>query len=317
MGVRQWFRQFTFFSLPEQRGILVMVALIGILMAVMAGWKLLEQTGEASQEELDKQARIQAAYKLFCDSLHRPIQQPTRIPVQARQSEPLHPSPFDPNTADSARLCQMGLPAWMARNIVHYRSKGGRFRKKEDFRKIYGLTEEQYQTLAPYICIAPTKEEPVVQESLILRTPPSDSIYKYPVGTVVDLNRADTAELKKIPGIGSGIARMIAGYRKQLGGFYSVEQLQDIHLDSRRLQEWFHIDDRLIQRIDLNSCSVRRLSSHPYISFYQAKVIVEHRNRYGDIKSLKELSLYEEFSPQELERLSHYVCFGQASQQEE
>ena len=30
---------------------------------------------------------------------------------------------------------------------------------------------------------------------------------KYPEGTVIDLNRADTASLKRVPGIGSGLAR--------------------------------------------------------------------------------------------------------------
>ena len=46
---------------------------------------------------------------------------------------------------------------------------------------------------------------------------------------MLDLNRADTAELKKIPGIGSGIARLIVNYRQRLGGFYQIEQLQEIH----------------------------------------------------------------------------------------
>ena len=51
---------------------------------------------------------------------------------------------------------------------------------------------------------------------------------KYPEGTVIDLNQADTASLKRIPGIGSGLARMIVAYRNRLGGFYSVSQLQEI-----------------------------------------------------------------------------------------
>ena len=41
----------------------------------------------------------------------------------------------------------------MIKNILHYRYKQGKFRHPEDFRKIYGLTEEQYQTLRPYIQI--------------------------------------------------------------------------------------------------------------------------------------------------------------------
>ena len=41
----------------------------------------------------------------------------------------------------------------MTKNILHYRAKGGKFRKTEDFKKIYGMTEDQYSVLSPYIHI--------------------------------------------------------------------------------------------------------------------------------------------------------------------
>ena len=47
----------------------------------------------------------------------------------------------------------------MARNILRYRSKGGSSINAEDFRKIYGMTEKQYQTLLPYIHITPEDTE--------------------------------------------------------------------------------------------------------------------------------------------------------------
>ena len=56
---------------------------------------------------------------------------------------------------------------------------------------------------------------------------PQDTLFKYQPGTVINLNEADTTELKKVPGIGSAIARMIVNYRTQLGGFYKIEQLQE------------------------------------------------------------------------------------------
>ena len=46
--------------------------------------------------------------------------------------------------------------------------------------------------------------------------------------TIVDLNKADTSILKRIPGIGSTLARMIVVYRQRLGGFYDVSQLQEV-----------------------------------------------------------------------------------------
>lgn len=171
------------------------------------------------------------------------------------------------------------------------------------------MTEEQYQTLSPYIYF--TAEDTIRKATslLTLRQAGKDSIYKYPAGTILDLNRADTAELKKIPGIGSGIARLIVNYRQRLGGFYQIEQLQEIHLDYRPLQAWFTVTPSEIRRINLNRVGIERLRNHPYINFYQAKALVEYRKKKGALHSLKPFSLYEEFTESDLERLSPYVCF--------
>ena len=69
---------------------------------------------------------------------------------------------------------------------------------------------------------------------------------KYPVGTVVELNTADTTILKKVPGIGSTFARRIIKYRELLGGFFTVEQLREVYgLDEERynaMKSWFSAD---------------------------------------------------------------------------
>ena len=174
------------------------------------------------------------------------------------------------------------------------------------------MTEKQYQALLPYIHITPEDTEtrtvqlyssPASNDSAVtFRIAPE----KYPAGILVDLNRADTTELKKIPGIGSGIARLIIGYRQRLGGFYNITQLQEIHLDTTQLQS---IVTRAIHLINLNRSSIERLRHHPYINFYQAKAFVEYRKKKGDLHSLKPFALYEEFSDTDLEKISHYVCF--------
>ena len=210
--------------------------------------------------------------------------------------------PFNPNTADSATFRQLGLPAWMARNILRYRKKGGVFRRTEDFRKIYGLTEKQYNALRPYIRI-PATDSTDHNPSLFLAKQYKDSIQQ------ANLNRADTTELKKIPGIGSGIARLISGYRQQLGGFYSLSQLEEINLDYRQLNDWFRIDTTAIRRIPVNRVSVDRLRRHPYLNFYQAKALIEYRRKHGPLKSLKPFVLYEEFTQEDLERIGHYLSF--------
>ena len=77
----------------------------------------------------------------------------TSVVESATPSQTLHP--FDPNTADSVTLLSVGLRPWQVRNIMRYRARGGRYRQKEDFAQLYGLTLEQYRALEPYISIKP------------------------------------------------------------------------------------------------------------------------------------------------------------------
>ena len=133
--------------------------------------------------------------------------------------------------------------------------------------------------------------------------------FKYPEGTLVDVNSADTAELKKIPGIGSGIAGGIVRYRERLGGFYALSQLEEVKHVTPELLKWFKLDNDSIRKLEINKASLDKLCAHPYLTFYQAKVIVEHRRKKGQIKSLSQLALYEEFTEKDLERLSAYVSF--------
>ena len=120
---------------------------------------------------------------------------------------------------------------------------------------------------------------------------------------------ADTMELKKIPGIGSVIARNIVAYRQRLGGFYDLEQLLEVRFFTPELLEWFVLGDTPVNQLRINRESLDKLRAHPYLNFYQAKIIVEHRKKRGEIKSLSQLSLYEEFTEKDLKRLSAYFSF--------
>lgn len=307
---------FFYFTRGERRGILVLVT--GIILVFLFGYfySYRREQQPLSEEEMRQQAIAVAEYGDFIAAVQEKQKKRekdfSRYPL--KRAIPVSLFPFNPNTADSAAFHRLGFPEWMARNILHYRSKGGRFRKAEDFRKVYGLTEEQHRALMPYIRIAPedTVRRMRLHASLMSNdstAPPKTVLYKYPAGTVVDLNLADTTELKKIPGIGSGIARLITNYRQHLGGFYRIEQLQDIHLDYHQLRPWFYIDIRAIRPINVNRSGIEKLRNHPYINFYQAKAFVEYRKKKGKLHNLKPFALYEEFSETDLERISHYICF--------
>ena len=223
---------------------------------------------------------------------------------------PMSLTAFDPNMADSIELSRLGLPVYVVRNILKYRQKGGRFKTTESFSRIYGLEPDLFERLKPYIRIAePKVAEAKKVDTIAVRKVVEKKAFKYPEGTLVDVNGADTTELKKIPGIGSGIAKAIVSYRSRLGGFYALEQLAEIEYMTPTLMKWFKLEEPVVRSLKVNEAGLETLRSHPYLNFYQAKVIVEHRRKKGKLKSLSQLSLYEEFTEKDLERLSAYLKF--------
>ncbi|MDR0394542.1 MAG: helix-hairpin-helix domain-containing protein [Tannerella sp.] len=136
---------------------------------------------------------------------------------------------------------------------------------------------------------------------------------KFKEGTVVELNTADTAILKKVPGIGSAFARRIINYRNILGGYYSVMQLSEVYgIDEEKynaLASWFSVDPSLVSRLDVNNLSQDSLRRHPYINYGQAKIIVQLRRQKGKLAGWENLLLLNEFTESDKIRLQHYLSF--------
>jgi len=77
--------------------------------------------------------------------------------------------PFNPNTITPDSLQLLGFSKKQALTIIHYREKGGRFRRKEDFSKMYTVSREKYLELEPYIIIPKTEEEAPTAASVSFR----------------------------------------------------------------------------------------------------------------------------------------------------
>lgn len=61
--------------------------------------------------------------------------------------------------------------------------------------------------------------------------------------------------------------------------------------------------------MNLNTLPMSSLRRHPYISFYQAKAIVDYRRQHGRLQSLDDLRLCRDFTPEAIRRLEPYVEF--------
>ncbi|MGN1217639.1 MAG: ComEA family DNA-binding protein [Phocaeicola sp.] len=143
-------------------------------------------------------------------------------------------------------------------------------------------------------------------EKYSLRFPKQE---KYSAGIVIDANSADTSTLKKIPGIGRVISKNIVSYRNRLGGFYDVGQLLEVKYVDSTLLVWFQVKSDVFRRINVNKAGLDELRSHPYMDFHKAKAIVDFRRKRGRISGMSQISMFKEFSDEDISRLSHYFTF--------
>ena len=125
----------------------------------------------------------------------------------------------------------------------------------------------------------------------------------YPIkkDTILDLNSADTTELKYLRGIGSYVAKRIVQYREKLGGYASVEQLREIDVLCRYDKDSayaFKFDSVLphlvvntdsVHKMPVNRMSAGALSKHPYLRFDQAKAVYEQRRRKFNLKTIDDI----------------------------
>ncbi|MEN9001362.1 MAG: helix-hairpin-helix domain-containing protein, partial [Flavobacteriales bacterium] len=186
---------------------------------------------------------------------------------------------FDPNTASLSDFEKLGLSNKQSKTIFNYRSKGGQFRKKEDFKKMYSISDKKYNELESFIAIE-TKSEVEIPKL-------KKAIEK------IEINLASKSQLIAIRGIGEKTATRILKYRKQLGGFSELSQLDKVYgLDSNlkvNKTTFFEVEPKLISKILLNEVTFKELLAHPYFDYNTTQKIINFREMHGDFESIEQI----------------------------
>jgi competence ComEA-like helix-hairpin-helix protein len=234
-----------------------------------------------------------------------------------------HLSPFDPNTASVAALQDVGIPRFLAERIEKYRSKGGKFRKKEDLQRIYDFPAKLYNQLESYIQLPKSNEQVSngydnkaesyhTQFENNPKFPVSNNQFPTSKPTQFDINTADTTVLKRINGIGSGYAKRIIKFREALGGFISTDQVRETFgLPPETADELlkFAVLKSPAHKININEATIETLDAHPYINKLQAKIIVAYREQHGAFKTIEDLQPIKVLDGATIEKIKPYLVF--------
>lgn len=284
--MKQAIKQYFTFSRRERNGIFL---LLFVLLALIAASFFLPYLYNVDESEAQKSYQQNT----------KP-QQKQSVKRAGEENEIYYQlKPFNPNTATKDNLIQSGLSEKLAQQILNYREKGGKFKVKKDFAKLYYLTDSAYQAIAPYLLLP-------------------DELPK-PKPLIVEINTADSLLLLRVKGIGPIYAHKILEYRRQSGGYFTLNQLGEaFYINANTLQEQqqrmaeiksqLRVDTTKIKKLEINTATQQQLSHHPYISYKQSKKVISLRKKKR-IVSWETLDIENIFSEREKQLLIRYIQF--------
>ncbi|MCB0769395.1 MAG: helix-hairpin-helix domain-containing protein [Flavobacteriales bacterium] len=224
--------------------------------------------------------------------------------AQAIDPVAVHRFPFDPNMIGREEWRALGLTDKQVDGIERYMAKGGKFRTKKDLGRMYSLPPEQFLALEPFILLPDSSERRrytnAPRTTYADRWPRKDTIYErrthsFTPARKLEVNTADTTALIALPGVGPSFARGIVKYRDWLGGYVSLDQLEEVFVlkdkpDAiSRLKELLVVDTLMVRRIPINTCSVEELAAHPYLRWKLAKPLIAYRNQHGPFQKPEDI----------------------------
>lgn len=281
------------------RQIWAVAVLLMLIIIAVACWRLLPSL-HADHRSPPEQTRIDWEENTNEDIPTYPskLNNSAKVAVEESKKTGDHPAKlfvFDPNTAGQDELVQLGLSPKVARTIINYRNKGGKFYKKEDLSKIYTLSDDDFRRLLPYIKIADRRVDQDGTNTVGSAVSPvydnNKSLYPSKSNKPVTINSATAEELMNLNGIGPGYAGRIIKYREILGGYYKVEQLKEVYgmTDSLYgiIRPLIIIDKEHINKLDVNKADEATLYKHPYIR-KMAKHIIAYRNEIDGFTQIEE-----------------------------
>ena len=142
---------------------------------------------------------------------------------------------FDPNTIDSMTAIRLGIPSRQVMTLMRYRNKGGRFYRKEDIAKLYGLKKELVEKLIPYVAIK--------KINTTYRKMPNYDYQKLGNRTgsikeggnknidewTIDINLADEKQWAAKTKLSPAIIQNIFRYKNYIGGFTNLNQMKKVY----------------------------------------------------------------------------------------
>lgn len=276
------------------------IALLLLFCFIASGWVVYEQY--IAPDVVKDRAALEVAYAQLSAAEGSSIDPAQRSDRQSFDEKAVLFT-FDPNHLPVEQWVALGLSERQAASILRYEAKGGQFRTKRDVAKMHVVDPELYARWEPFILLPDSFERKTFtgrkhypeyepRDSTTIRFPERSA---FVAKAKVEVNTADTTSLVEVRGIGPAFARSIVKYRDRLGGFHSLDQLNEVYILRDKpeavaeLKSRLLLDTLMVRRFPLNSFTAEELGPHPYAGWKVAKALVSYRKQHGPFKTVADI----------------------------
>lgn len=220
--------------------------------------------------------------------------------------------PFNPNFISDYKGYKLGMSVLEIDRLLAFRKGNNYVNSRKEFQDVTKVSDSLLNAISPYFKFPDWVNNK--KEFKDYKKYPNSAFVKKEKTVVIDINRATQEDLIKIYGIGEAISIRILKLKESLGGFVSMEQMNDVWGLSpeviENLNSHFKVSELpKLKKIDINNASIKELSQFPYFNYQLAKQIVTFRSMNGDFKNVNDLTKIKGLSIDKANIIALYLDF--------
>jgi DNA uptake protein ComE-like DNA-binding protein len=283
------------FSREQRTGILFLFGIIIVLQLIyfFVDFSSLSKTSPEKEQWLSLQSQIDSMKKEKRDYVPKIY-------------------PFNPNFITDYKGYKLGMSVAEIDRLLAYRKENKYVNSPKEFQSITKVSDSLLNVISPYFKFPDWVNNK--KQFAAYKKYPNSAFAKKEKIVVIDINQATQEDLIKIYGIGEAISIRILKFKESLGGFVSMEQMNDVWGLSPEVIENLNTHFKIlatptVKKIDINNASIKELSLFPYFKYPISKNIVTFRSMNGDIKNSEDLTKIKGLSIEKAKIIALYLNF--------
>lgn len=224
--------------------------------------------------------------------------------------------PFNPNFITDYKGYKLGMSVHEIDRLLAYRKENKYVNSAKEFQAVTNVSDSLLNVISPLFKFPDwvnNKKEP--KEYVDYKNKSFDKFANKEKVVLIDINKATQDDLIKIYGIGEVISKRILNLKESLGGFVSMEQMNDVWGLSpeviANLDSHFKIGPAgNLKKVEINNASLKEMAQFPYFKHALAKQIIIYRSMNGDFVNIEDLINIKDFPVEKAKIIALYLDFN-------